>query len=488
MVEYHHISETSPYCALRAKVTPSQRVTEKPHQPWVYLNKNTAAVFCAHCTCMAGLGEVCSHVAALLFKMEIAVRLGLTSRSVTDESCKWNNAFRKELEPVTITNLQHLIKGKRTKPVPSIVPSGKDSLPDLSILQSLHGVCPDAVFFTTIPRLDPEETDTESETEQLYEIVRPLRDLYQEQSEEISDDKLKIIWATYRCTAEQAKELELETKGQAVCPLWFEQRKGRITASKAHDVLVRKDKTDPDKLVQLICGSKCYDLSNVKQVKWGVNNEEKAKSAYINHAKNCHKNLNVQNVGLLVDHENPFLAASPDGLVSCDCCEKRLLEIKCPYKHRDKVIQDITDKDFCLRSDYKLKTSHRYFTQIQLQMYIFKLMFCDFVVYTNKEFIVVSIGFDVEFSALLVETCKIFFLKFVLKELVTRKLENLNSVDTQTEVVEAGGTNVWCLCKEPEYGRMIECGNTDCPTQWFHYECVNIRRCPKGKWLCPECA
>ena len=54
VVEYHSVSEESPFCALRAKVTPSQRITEKPHQPWVYLDKQTAAVYCAHCTCMAG--------------------------------------------------------------------------------------------------------------------------------------------------------------------------------------------------------------------------------------------------------------------------------------------------------------------------------------------------------------------------------------------------------------------------------------------------
>ena len=41
----------------------------------------------AHCTCMAGLGEVCSHVAAILFFLESESR---APRSCTQELCKWN--------------------------------------------------------------------------------------------------------------------------------------------------------------------------------------------------------------------------------------------------------------------------------------------------------------------------------------------------------------------------------------------------------------
>ncbi|XP_053404526.1 uncharacterized protein LOC123534786 [Mercenaria mercenaria] len=159
VIEYHDIGDNVPYCAVRAKVTPSQRITEKPHLPWAYLNKKTASVFCAHCTCQAGLGEVCSHVAALLFKMEIGVKLGLTCQSVTSDACKWNKAFRKELEPVTVTELQPLIKGRRNKPIESVIPTGKDLLPDTSVLESLKKVCPDAVFFSTIPRTSRSRRD-----------------------------------------------------------------------------------------------------------------------------------------------------------------------------------------------------------------------------------------------------------------------------------------------------------------------------------------
>ena len=52
-VRYQDIPDT-PFCLLKSKVTPSMRIRDKPHEPWVYLIKDTAVVHCAHCTCMAG--------------------------------------------------------------------------------------------------------------------------------------------------------------------------------------------------------------------------------------------------------------------------------------------------------------------------------------------------------------------------------------------------------------------------------------------------
>ena len=47
-----------------------------------------AKVLTAHCDYMADLGESCMHIAAVLFKIEAAVRLGYTSSAPTDEPCQ----------------------------------------------------------------------------------------------------------------------------------------------------------------------------------------------------------------------------------------------------------------------------------------------------------------------------------------------------------------------------------------------------------------
>lgn len=115
-----------------------------------------------------------------------------------------------------------------------------------------------------------------------------------------------------------------------LCPTWFEQRKGQISASKAYDILAHRESTKLNNLVCIITGSKCYKLSDKKAVKWGITSEEKAGSVYVTNKSNRHEHLVVSNVGLLIDSKKPFLAVSSDGLVKCQCCPTRLLEIKFP--------------------------------------------------------------------------------------------------------------------------------------------------------------
>ena len=47
--------------------------------------------------CALNLGKVYSHVAALLFKLEAACRLGYTNPSRTLLPCKWNQSFKTEV-------------------------------------------------------------------------------------------------------------------------------------------------------------------------------------------------------------------------------------------------------------------------------------------------------------------------------------------------------------------------------------------------------
>ena len=53
------------------KVLPSQRRSESSamYNVWIWLQKEHGWVLTANCSYMADLGSACSHVAALLFKM-----------------------------------------------------------------------------------------------------------------------------------------------------------------------------------------------------------------------------------------------------------------------------------------------------------------------------------------------------------------------------------------------------------------------------------
>jgi hypothetical protein len=65
----------------------------------------------------------------------------------------------------------------------------------------------------------------------------------------------------------------------------------------------------------------------------------------------------------------------------CECHGKRVVEVKCPYKHRDNTYQDfIVDPNCCIYDRNKLKLSHPYYSQVQLQMYVHDVSNCDLTV------------------------------------------------------------------------------------------------------------
>ncbi|XP_021379131.1 uncharacterized protein LOC110466736 [Mizuhopecten yessoensis] len=86
-VFYHHISPQSTVCFMRARCVPSRRLNLDPHTVWVCCVKKTGEIQSAYCSCTAGLGQTCNHVAGLLFRIEHANTTGLTS--CTSSKCVW---------------------------------------------------------------------------------------------------------------------------------------------------------------------------------------------------------------------------------------------------------------------------------------------------------------------------------------------------------------------------------------------------------------
>jgi hypothetical protein len=53
-VHYNAIRPDCPVCILKSRVKPSQRMNDKPHEPWVAVDKQHGSIWLAHCTCKAG--------------------------------------------------------------------------------------------------------------------------------------------------------------------------------------------------------------------------------------------------------------------------------------------------------------------------------------------------------------------------------------------------------------------------------------------------
>ena len=129
--------------------------------------------------------------------------------------------------------------------------------------------------------------------------------------------------------------IEIQTRKQNDNPMWHLLREGWISSSVAHDVLTKtcsllKGKTDDvTSLIDLVVNGLYID-PNLPALKYGRENEYEAADTYYDNQHTLHSNLKVDVCGMFVDTTHSFLSASPDRLVSCDCCGKGLLEIKCP--------------------------------------------------------------------------------------------------------------------------------------------------------------
>ena len=215
-----------------------------------------------------------------------------------------------------------------------------------------------------------------------------------------------------------------------------------------------------------------------------------------------HQGLTVEEAGLFVHPDMPFIGASPDRIITCECCGKGALEVKCPFCAKD-GLPDCEDKNFCmeLKEDkWVLKQNHQYYYQVQTQLYVCRLTYADFVVWTENGMAYERISFDDKFFEVLLDTLKRFFIYGVLPEIIgkwySRKpiagddgivvypVDSRSSDESDKEDYE----KLWCFCGQPSYGRMILCDNDCCPIQWFHCDCLRIRGKPKGKWFCPSCS
>ena len=116
---------------------------------------------------------------------------------------------------------------------------------------------------------------------------------------------------------------------------------------------------------------------NLPALKYGRDMEPLAANILFSILKKSHKGLKMEEPGLILDVERPFIGASPDRLVSCLCHGKLCVEIKCPYSisHKSPTDDDI-QLPFLQRDEegsLKLKTSHGWITQCQLQMGVAQL-------------------------------------------------------------------------------------------------------------------
>ena len=468
---------------------------------------------------MAGLGEACSHISALLFAAEANTRVQ-SNLTCTSKICSWLPPTKACVEYAPVTDIDFISpQQKRRKKLDTsddtsnkFEASNKKVSPCLSSKPSLEEY--NCLYRTlsesnaVILSITPGYSEPFIPKSVSQAVPKPLTSLYNE-------DYLKLTYPELlsKCdeqfsklvlTKEQTQNVEEITRAQASSRIWFQQRAGRVTASKLKAITHTRVEQPSQSLIKLICYPEVYRFST-EATKWGCEHEKVAWKQYIDIQATKHNNFQVSDSGFDIDTMYPHLGASPDGIVSCDCCSgSGVVEIKCPFSCRSVSWEEGIGKASFLEQDAHgtvgVKQSHAYYYQIQAQMHICHATYCDFVVWSEEDVIVLRISPCDIFIKSAIDKATEFFKYCLLPELIGKwyskaPVYQCKTVHTREPLVDITSSSQhdtlknekWCFCGSEESGTMIGCDNDNCPIQWFHTLCLKIKSIPKGRWYCPEC-
>lgn len=215
------------------------------------------------------------------------------------------------------------------------ISSDKPKIDSAILLNNLYRCYPDSALFSVIPGLCSKTMD---DTTNITEpnLPKPLNEYYDVKYCQMPSSELEKhaneLFAKLKITQNESSFLEISTRKQASCCLWFQYREGLITASHFHEIIRYTGKKFPKSILSKLMQYNTPSPS-IPALKWGRDHEEEAKKAYLRHMKD-HGNFHLKPSGLIINASYPFLGASPDGTTSCICCGDGLSEIKCTYKYR----------------------------------------------------------------------------------------------------------------------------------------------------------
>lgn len=149
--------------------------------------------------------------------------------------------------------------------------------------------------------------------------------------------------------------------------------------------------------------------------------------------------------------------------------------------------QDITTSISCLSYTGRkpqLLENHAYYYQIQTQMTVCHVDFCDFVVWGPNVLHIERVRRNDQFCRNIFSSARQFFRNVILPELLSRYYTRQD----RSREEQPADTLKYCFCRGPDTGKMVASDNEACSYKSFHFSCVGLKRAPKEKkWFCPEC-
>ncbi|XP_050392696.2 uncharacterized protein LOC126811178 [Patella vulgata] len=525
------------YIVIRCLCHPSWDTSGTQYQVYLVFNSKLNKVIGANCSCVAGRGEACTHIAGALFTLEDFTSRGYQTLSAsTDILCKWNEPRGTKVQPKPIQDVliekRGPMKGKRKRKDPNYNPinPAKRQVNYEAVKKLIHTLNLNSIDVPFLRAVDPEKwrpcwmsyPPAIDGPSSLPEILDEFSvDLIPALEEEVTTNRFiptsilslvkscrfenpKYLFNAIRWSADEIETISEITQGQSSNPNWHHFHKGLITGTIAHDVLVqtRKEecKQNTSKIIHQILQGSLFQGNTA--TKYGLDNEAVAANSYLNKIAGNHINFTLQEQGLLLSGQYPFLGASVDRIRHCECCSPCLVEIKCPYRLRDKDVTDLSTLEFITgntsNSTWRLNTNHKYYTQVQLYMAVTNITTTDFVIWSPNQTEIITVLFDMNFWKNAIEKIGHFYEFFVSPALLSlnHHAANQQREEFANDTLQTceGKRSLCSVCKmylpDNVYDNKEASVCCDCSCQcekWFHWKCCDYEPTSVADWLCNEC-
>ncbi|XP_066272266.1 uncharacterized protein [Branchiostoma lanceolatum] len=481
------------------KVKHSQKWNDPCVLVWVITSPG-GTILSAHCRdCLAGLGECCSHVASVLFYLEMYHRVSADVAS-TDLANAWlppalsRTASALPMEnidfssPKKLKNNMTMLAGTCAEPPPShdvLTEEEKKHTPSEGEMNELFENLDKVKFKPVVLSTDEQHCESFIPKSKYVSTISDLSDgkylkmSYDQLMEACSNVHLQL-------SDDDRKLIEEDTRDQARGGSFFKHRAGRIGASMSKQACATNPAQPSQSLIRTICYPKSFTFTT-EATEHGCKHEQKAVAEYEKFMQTQHTNFRVHQCGMSVHPEHQFLHATPDFVCSCDCCGQGCGEVKCPYCLKEMDFDEYVKKrSSCMDQTFLLKKDHKYYYQVQQQLFATGKSYCDFVVCSVSDsrqarIAVERIKPDLEHWNTVVPKLAQFWRFCILPEILGRWFTQKRDIDLQP----ATGTGI-CFCRSASDSQVVKCTSQTCPITTFHLSCLKITGVP-AKWLCPLC-
>lgn len=199
-------------------------------------------------------------------------------------------------------------------------------------------------------------------------------------------------------------------------------RRGRITGSIFKNCCLANINDPPITTINRVINP-IKNLDFTPSVRYQMKNKKNAIEMYFSSQQLSHKNFQRNRCGLVINPRLPYFAGTPDGLVDCDCHGKGCFKIKCL-----KMLENSTSFEILTRKPnhilnkigdkYFLEENHEFYYQIQLQIHLIGLKYCDLIIWSPNTFLIITINADLDFWKESLKRAQTFHENVIMPELL----------------------------------------------------------------------